>query len=109
MPLTATPNVGNQRQYDLTLTLPSADAATDDAAFQLPEGDQDLFSSADGISGQIIMKESAYVDVETDGKIDKVPSEIDATGSLTGQNVPLEAVRSFGTIMGIMARTFFGA
>jgi hypothetical protein len=110
MPLTATPNIGNQRQYDLTLTLPSADAATDDAAFSLPEeGDQDLFAAADGISGQIIMKESAYVDVETDGKVDKVASEIDATGSLSGQNVPLEAVRSFGTIMGIMARTFFGA
>ncbi len=109
MPLTATPNVGNQHQYDLTLTLPSADGSTDDAAFALPEGDQDLFATADGISGQIIMKESAFVDVETDGKVDKVASEIDATGSLSGQNVPIEAVRSFGTIVGIMARTFFGA
>jgi hypothetical protein len=110
MPLTATPNVGNQKQYDLTLTLPSADGSTDEALFQAPaEGDVDLFAAADGISGQIIMKESAYVDVEVDGQTDKLASEIDATGTFTGNNVPLEAVRSFSTIVGIMARTFFGA
>jgi hypothetical protein len=109
MPFTLTPNVGNQHQYDLTLTLPSADIASDDALFANPEGDADLFASADGITGQIIMKESAYVDVEVDGATDKVASEIDATGTLTGQNVPIEAVRSLGTIIGIMARTFFGA
>jgi hypothetical protein len=109
MPFTLTPNVGNQHQYDLTLTLPTADIASDDALFANPEGDADLFASADGITGQIIMKESAYVDVEVDGATDKVASEIDATGTLTGQNVPIEAVRSLGTIIGIMARTFFGA
>jgi hypothetical protein len=109
MPLTPTPNVGNQKQYDLVLTLPSADAQGDDALFAAPEGDQDLFAAADGISGQIIMKESAYVDVEVDGATDKVASEIDASGSLTGQNVPIEAVRSFTTVVGILARTFFGA
>lgn len=109
MPLTDTPNVGNQKQYDLVLTLPSADAATDEALFAAPEGDADLFAAADGISGQIIMKESGYVDVEVDGKTDKLPTEIDASGTFTGQNVPLEAVRSFGTIVGVMARTFFGA
>lgn len=55
------------------------------------------------------MKESAYVDVEVDGAMDKVASEIDASGSFSGQNVPLETVRSFSTIVAIMARTFFGA
>jgi hypothetical protein len=109
MPLTVTPNVSNQKQYDLTLTLPAADAATDDALFAQPTGDQDLFAAADGISGQIIMKESAYVDVETDGVVDKLASEIDATGTLNGQGVPLEAVRSMGMIVGVLARTFFGA
>ncbi len=109
MPFTATPNVGNQHQYDLTLTLPAADAASDDALFAAPEGDADLFATADGITGQIIMKESAYVDVEVDGAMDKVASEIDASGSFSGQNVPLETVRSFSTIVAIMARTFFGA
>jgi hypothetical protein len=109
MPLTDTPNIGNQKQYDLVLTLPSADASTDEALFAAPEGDADLFAAADGISGQIIMKESGYVDVEVDGKTDKLPTEIDATGSFNGQNIPLEAVRSFSTIIGVMARTFFGA
>jgi hypothetical protein len=109
MPLTDTPNIGNQKQYDLVLTLPSADANTDEALFAAPEGDADLFAAADGISGQIIMKESGYVDVDVDGKTDKLPTEIDATGSFNGQNIPLEAVRSFSTIVGVMARTFFGA
>ena len=109
MPLTETPNVGNQNQYDLTLTLPSADVGSDDALFAEPTGDSDLFAAADGISGQIIMKESGYVDVEVDGQMDKLATEIDATGTLTGQNVPLEAVRSFGMIIGILSRTFFGA
>ena len=109
MPFTETPNVGNQKQYDLTLTLPSADVGTDDALFADATGDQDLFAAADGISGQIIMKESNYVDVEVDGATDKLASEIDATGTFTGNNVSLEAVRSFATIIGVMARTFFGA
>lgn len=109
MPFTETPNVGNQHQYDLTLTLPSAEEGTDDALFAQPTGDADLFAAADGISGQIIMKESAYVDAEVDGQMDKLATEIDASGTLTGQNVPLEAVRSLGTIIGIMSRTFFGA
>ena len=109
MPFTATPNVGNQHQYDLTLALPSADVGTDDALFAAPSGDADAFAAADGISGQIIMKESQYVDVETDGQSDKVPVTIDATGSFVGQNVPLDAVRSFSLIVGILSRTFFGA
>lgn len=109
MPFTETPNVGNQHQYDLVMTLPSADASTDEALFAAPEGDADLFAAADGITGQIIMKESGFVDVEVDGATDKLATEIDATGTFTGQNVPLEAVRSFSTIVGILARTFFGA
>jgi hypothetical protein len=109
MPFTETPNVGNQHQYDLTLALPSADTASDDALFAKPTGDADAFAAADGVTGQIIMKESSYVDVETDGQTDKVASEIDATGTLTGQNIPIEAVRSLSTMIGIMSRTFFGA
>ncbi|MDE2446554.1 MAG: hypothetical protein KGO94_10265, partial [Alphaproteobacteria bacterium] len=109
MPFTATPNVGSQHQYDLTLTMPPAEASTDEGLFAKPTGDGDLFAAADGISGQIIMKESNYVDTEVDGKIDKVATEINATGTLTGQNVPLEAVRSFSTIIAILSRTFFGA
>ena len=108
MPFTETPNVGNQHQYDVTLTLPT-DTNSDEALFVAPTGDADVFAAADGISGQIIMKESAYVDVEVDGQMDKVASEINATGTLNGQNVPLDAVRSLATIIGILSRTFFGA
>lgn len=109
MPLTESPGVGSQKQYDLTLTLPSTDAQNDEALFAEGTADDDLFAAADGISGQIIMKESAYVDVETDGVVDKLASEIDATGTLNGNNVPLEAVRSLATVIGILSRTFFGA
>ncbi len=109
MPFTETPNVGNQHQYDLVLTLPAADAGTDEALFAKPEGDADLFAAADGISGQIIMKESGYVEVEVDGQMDKLATSIDASGTLNGQNVPLEAVRSLATMIGILSRTFFGA
>lgn len=109
MPFTETPNVGNQHQYDLTLTLPAAEESSDDALFAQPTGDQDLFAAADGISGQIIMKESGYVDVEVDGQMDKVASQIEATGSFSGQNVPVDAVRSFAMIVAILSRTFFGA
>ena len=55
------------------------------------------------------MKESGYVDVEVDGQMDKLATEIDATGTLNGQNIPLEAVRSLGTMIGILSRAFFGA
>lgn len=109
MPFTATPNVGSQHQYDLVMTLPSAEASTDAGLFAKPTGDTDLFAVADGITGQIIMKESNYVDTEVDGKVDKVASEISGTGSFSGQNVPIETVRSFATIVAILSRTFFGA
>ena len=109
MPFTETPGAANQHQYDLTLTLPSADAASDDALFAAPSGDTDLFAAADGISGQIVMKEGGYVDVDVDGVSTKVASEIDATGTLNGQNVPIEAVRSLATLIGVLSRTFFGA
>ena len=56
-----------------------------------------------------LRREPCRIPVETDGVVDKLASEIDATGTITGQNVPIEAVRSFSTIIGIMARTFFGA
>jgi hypothetical protein len=55
------------------------------------------------------VKESGYMDVEVDGKTDKVASEINAAGMLTGQIVQIEAVHSFSTLIGIMSRRFFSA
>jgi len=110
MPFTETKGVANQTQYNLTLTLPSTAVSSDDALFvNGASGDNQMFAQADGITGQIIMKESNTVHVTVDGKDTPVPANIDATGSFTGQNVPVETVRSFATLIGILSRTFFGA
>lgn len=110
MPFTDTPNIQDQTQYDLVLTLPSAQNASDDALFaDASGGDGDLFAAADGISGQIIMKNSNMVNVTVDNEQITTPAYVDASGSFTGQNVPLEVVRSFATLIGILPSTFFGA
>lgn len=109
MPWTETAGVANQTQYDLTLTLPSAEVSSDDALFANTEGDGDLFAQADGISGQIVMKEGGKVTTKVDGVDTEVAVQIDASGTLTGQNVPIETVRSLATLIGVLSRTFFGA
>jgi hypothetical protein len=109
MPFTDTPGVTGQSQYDLTLTLPTDDLAGDDALFATTDANADLFAVADGISGQLIMKNSAMVDVEIDGETVSTPSKVEATGSFTGTNVPIEVVRSFSTLIAILPSTFFGA
>jgi hypothetical protein len=108
MPWTSTPNVANQTQYDLNVTVPSTSITSDDALFQSQGGSDDaMFAAADGITGQIIMKGSDLVVVK-DGE-DPVPVNVDASGSFNGTNVPLEVVRSFATLIGILPSTFFGA
>jgi len=109
MPFTDSPGVEGQTQYDLVLTLPQANDVGDDALFANTSGDGDLFAAADGISGQIIMKNSNMVKVKVDNEDVTTPAFVDATGSFTGTNVPLEVVRSFATLVGILPSTFFGA
>ena len=110
MPFTDTPGVTGQTQYDLVLTLPSTTTQSDDALFaDAGGGDGDLFASADGISGQIIMKNSQMVNVTVDNEQISTPAYVDASGSFKGTNVPLEVVRSFATLIGILPSTFFGA
>ncbi|MET3900201.1 hypothetical protein ABIB57_004164 [Devosia sp. UYZn731] len=109
MPLTASPGVDQQRQYDLTLTLPSAEATSDDALFASADANGDLFSAADGISAQIIMKESKYVTIDIDGVPTETPSQVDASGTFTGTNVPVETVRSLATLFGLLSSNLFGA
>ncbi len=108
MPFTVTKNVGNQHQYDLTLMVPNTDSQNDAALFT-KGSDTDLFAAADGLSGQVIMKESAYVDVTLEGHTDKVPIDIDASGTFSANNVPIEVARSFAMVVGILSRTFFGS
>jgi hypothetical protein len=110
MPWTKTAGVAAQTQYDLTLTLPSAKATTDDALFAPAAGaNDDLFAAADGITGQIVMKESNYVTTTVDGVENTNASQIDASGTLTGTNVPLDTVRSLGVLLGLLSSNLFGA
>ena len=99
---------GKDAQYDLTLTLPAAGVSNDDALFSAA-GDAGLFAKADGIAGQIIMKESRMVKVKVDGKETENASLIEAAGSFTGTRVPLEVVRSFSVMFGILSQGIFGA
>ena len=109
MPWTDSPGVESQTQYDLTLTLPSAESQSDDALFMTADANDDLFSAADGITAQIIMKESKLVTVDIDGVPTETPSQVDASGSFTGTNVPVEVVRSLATLFGLLSSNLFGA
>jgi hypothetical protein len=109
MPWTKTPGVEAQTQYDLTLTLPSAAATTDDALFASTDTNADLFATVDGVSGKIIMKESNYVTTTVDGQDTTTPAQVDASGTLTGTNVPLDTVRSLGVLLGLLSENLFGA
>jgi hypothetical protein len=110
MPWTDTAGVQDQTQYDLTLTLPTDKITSDDALFASTDGaNADLFATVDGISGKIIMKQSNYVTTEVDGVEQKNPSQVDASGSLTGTNVPLDTVRSLATLFGLLSENLFGA
>lgn len=109
MPWTDSPGAENQTQYDLTLTLPSAEAVGDDALFASAGANDDLFAVADGITAQIIMKESSYVTIDIDGEQTETPSQVDASGTFNGTNVPLPVVRSLATLFGLLSSNLFGA
>lgn len=109
MPWTDSPGVENQTQYDLTLTLPTAEAVGDEALFVTASGDGDLFAAANGITAQIIMKESAHVTVDIDGVPTETPSQVDAAGAFVGTAVPIEVVRSLATVFGLLSSNLFGA
>lgn len=109
MPWTDTKGVSNQTEYNLTMTLPTTQLQGDDALFANSDANNDLFASVDGISGKIIMKQSSMVTVKVDGADTTTPSRVDASGSFTGTNVPIEVVRSFATMVGLLADNFFGA
>jgi hypothetical protein len=109
MPWVDSPGATDRTQYNLTLTLPSPEATGDDAMFASPTGDGDMFAVANGISGTIVMDESQYVDTMVDGKMEHLPSRSKISGTITGQAVPLDTVRSLANLIAILARTFFGA
>jgi len=49
------------------------------------------------------------VNVTVDNEQISTPAYVDASGSFKGTNVPVEVVRSFATLIGILPSTFFGA
>ncbi len=109
MPWVDAPGVEGRTLYNLVLTLPTSEAASDDAMFATPTGDSDMFATVNGISGTITMDESMYVDTMVDGKMENLPMRTKFGGSITGHGVPLDTVRSFANLIAILSRTFFGA
>lgn len=97
MPLTDAPAGSNHGQeYNINLVLPGAGGGDPFAA-------ADPFATVDGLTGQLRISNSGRS--TEDGVYESVKVE----GELTGQGLPLELVRGYGEILGIFARTFFGA
>jgi hypothetical protein len=97
-------------KYVLNLTVPSDKAASDAGMWMTASGDDALFAAANGIKGTIKIQQTGMVNVEIKkGVFDDVATQTEATATLTGTGVPLGLVRSFATIMSVLARTFFGA
>lgn len=108
MPYSADTGPEGEAQYTLSLALPNANALSDEALFSGGTADEDLFAKVDGIEGVINMKEGNNVTIKVDGADEEVPSTVDATGTFTGTNVPLDVVRSLVTIFALNASGIFG-
>ena len=88
-------------EYNVTLTLPAASLQGDDALF--------ADAAVDGISCKITMNNKNLTTIKVQGEEDSVPMNIDASGSCTGTNIPLEVVRGYLTFIALNPTTFFGA
>lgn len=96
MPLIkAAAGAGHQEEYRLNLVVAGKGSSD-------PFGAADPFAVVNGVVGTIQLKNSGR-DVEG------VFENVTVTGDLKGTGVPLELTRSFGQIMIVFARTFFGA
>ena len=97
-------------EYVLNLTVPSDKAASDAGMWMTASGDDALFAAANGIKGTIRIQQTGMVNVEIKkGVFDDVATRTEAVATLTGTGVPLGLVRSFATVISVLARTFFGA
>lgn len=96
MPLVeAAAGAGHQEEYRLNLVVAGKGSSDPFAA-------ADPFATVDGVVGTIQLKNSGR-------NVEGVFENVTVTGDLKGTGVPLELTRSFGQIMIIFARTFFGA
>lgn len=97
MPLAdAAAGSSHQQEYQLNLVLPGVGGGDPFAA-------ADPFAVVDGVTGSMRMTNSGRAN--EDGIYEKVQVQ----GDLTGVGVPLELTRSFGQILVIFGRTWFGA
>lgn len=96
MPLVkAAVGAGHQQEYRLNLVVAGKGSSD-------PFGAADPFATVNGVVGTIELKNSGR-------NVEGVYENVSVTGVLKGTGVPLELTRSFGQIMVIFARTFFGA
>lgn len=97
MPLVEAPDGSDYTDaYAINLVVPGAGGGD-------PFAEADPFATVDGITGMIKHVGSGR---KTD---DGVYEKVQVSGELIGNGVPLEAVRSFGQIFLVLARTFEGA
>lgn len=88
----------HNEEYVVNLVIPGEGGSGGD-----PFAAPDPFATVDGITGTLAMTNSGRA---TD---DGVYTNVAVTGQLVGTNVPLEAVRGWGEIIAILARSFMGA
>lgn len=106
------PFIGDSSQegttsYNLVLTLNGADAQSDDALFT-DSADDSLFTDVVGITGKIDMKNTHIDHITLDNAPLDTPQHVEASGTITGNGVPLPVVRSFVTLIGLLPSTYFG-
>lgn len=109
MPFLGDSSTEGTTTYNVVLTLNGSDAQSSDDSLFTNSSDDSLFSTVTGITGTISMKNTNIVTVTLDHEPLQTPEHVVATGSLTGNGVPLPVVRSFATIIGLLPSTFFGA
>jgi hypothetical protein len=96
MPLIkAAAGAGHQEEYRLNLVVAGKGSSD-------PFASADPFATVNGVVGTMQLKNSGH-------NVEGVFVNVTVTGDLKGTGVPLELTRSFGQIMIIFARTFFGA
>ena len=86
----------HQQDYVINLIVPGAAGGGD------PFAAPDPFATVDGITGTLSMTNSGR-------SVDGVYASVAVRGQIVGTNLPLEVVRGWGQIVGVLARSFFGA
>lgn len=95
-------NQPGKEQLEFNLASPATGSVTvsDDAMFAT--GDDAMFGAkAPGIGGSIVLSPGPMVKTTVEGVEDQIAGSYEGAGVLTGTNIPLNVVRSFGTLITI--------